>query len=62
MLRKDAFLSLYFLGIYTALSRHVDGTSIIEDPQFQACLRGGVKDENKFSWPTLFFSKECIFI
>ena len=47
MLRKDAFLSLYFLGIYTALSRLVDGTSIIEDPQFQACLRGGVKDEGK---------------
>ena len=28
MLRKDAFLSLYFLGIYTALSRLVDGTLI----------------------------------
>ena len=26
MLRKDAFLSLYFLGIYTALSRLVGGT------------------------------------
>ena len=62
MLRKDAFLSRYFLGIYTALFRHVDGTSIIEDSQFQACLREGVKGEKKFSWPTLFFSKECIFV
>lgn len=47
MLRKDAFLSLYFLGIYTALSRHVDGTLIIEYPQFQACLREGVKDDDR---------------
>ena len=30
-----------------ALSWRVDGASIIEDPQFQACLRGGVKDEGK---------------
>ena len=28
-----------------ALSWHVDGASIIEDPRFQACSREGVKNE-----------------
>ena len=31
-------------------------------PFFMPVGGGEVKDEKKFSWPTLFFSKECIFI